>query len=68
MTDLDKLARTLTKAGKKVLRKNRVRLPEVLELPMVGLYRRDPAFSTFWNITPLGLALKAHIERTTHAE
>lgn len=69
MTDLDKLAKGLTEAQRdcmqgRVVRWKYAALAQVKSaLRRKGLITQSKLGTEF---TPLGLALKAHIERTTH--
>lgn len=73
MTDLDKLAKGLTEAQRRALLDARWFHPGGQE-PMCLVHFTDAwpsGVARFFSLktdrlTPLGLALKAHIERTTH--
>lgn len=73
MPDLDNLARGLTDAQREAIRRGGIgdeRMTTVNALRRKGLMhlRIDSPNGRwgFMELTPLGLALRAHIERTTH--
>jgi hypothetical protein len=73
--ELAALARGLTEAQRQALQAlpaychERHNIPHFPALRRIGLAQPDWSTSPKsrpWSLTPLGLALKAHIERTTH--
>ena len=62
------IADKCTKHGKKLIRREKLRLGEVLQLPLYGLYARDPRFPSIWRRTPIGTAVLAYLkEQSSHA-
>lgn len=61
---IEEVARKLTKAQREAVTGRRWRwmsLRQALDWPMIGAVERMPDAPHFWQATPLGLALRAHL-------